>query len=108
MNHSETLKPLYDVLACAQELVSLAQSEKWEEMDLVASRYQQQAACLEDTAYLQSLSELNMVEEAKALITQIAVLNNDLDTQTTLYREKVASELRQMSQSNKALEAYGR
>ena len=108
MNSNELLKPLYEVLERAQELVRLAHAEEWEAMNTAASRYQQHVTFLDDDVYLHALNDANLVDEAKAVIVKIQDVNNDLDSYTLLQREKVASELRQLSQSDKALEAYGR
>lgn len=108
MNTHELLNPLADILARVQGLVLLAQAEDWIAMEVAASEYEQRVTILEDAAYFKSISDANLVEEAKAIIAEIQTVNNDLDTHTALQREKIASELRQMTQSNKALEAYGR
>lgn len=108
MNSNELLKPLYEVLERAQELVRLAHAEEWEAMNTAASKYQQHVTFLDDDVYLHALNDANLVDQAKAVIVKIQDVNNDLDSYTLLQREKVASELRQLSQSDKALEAYGR
>ena len=108
MNDNELLQPLQEALTLAQELVSLAQAEEWEAMDLATRHYQQKLSLLGDDAYMQSINAANLAEEAKALIVKIQSVNDDLDSYTLMQREKVASELRQLSLSGKALEAYGR
>lgn len=108
MNTHEILNPLTDILARVQELVQLAQAEDWIAMETAAKEYEQRVSLLEDATYFKSISDANLVEEAKAIIKEIQTVNNDLDTHTSLQREKIASELRQMTQSSKALEAYGR
>lgn len=108
MNRNELLQPLYEALALAQELVSLAQAENWEAMDLATSQYQQKLSLLGDAVYMQAINDTHLVDEAKAVIVKIHAINNDLDSYTLIQREKVASELRQLSLSGKALEAYGR
>jgi hypothetical protein len=108
MNSFEILKPLNEILAIAQQLVELARAEEWVAMEAVASQYEKRMTLLEDATYFKSISDANLSEEAKVIIAEIQTLNNDLDTHAVLHREKVASELRQMSQSNKALEAYSR
>lgn len=108
MENHELLKPLYEVLDRVKDLVKLAQAEEWEAMDVAANKYQQHVTFLDDNVYIQALQEAHLVDAAKSIIVQIQDLNNDLDTHTTLQREKIASELRQMAQSDKAMEAYGR
>jgi hypothetical protein len=108
MDNNELLKPLYEVLARAQELVRLAHEEEWDAMNVAASKYQQHVTFLDDDVYLHALNAANLVDEAKAIIVKIQVVNDDLDSYTLLQREKVASELRHLSQSDKALDAYGR
>ncbi len=108
MSNNELLKPLYEILDRVNELVQLAQAEDWEAMNTAADKYQQHVTFLDDDVYLQALQDAHLVEEAKAIIVQIQSLNDDLDTHTSLQRDRIASELRQMNQSDKALEAYGR
>jgi len=108
MSNSELLKPLYEILDRVKELVQLAQAEEWEAMDTAANKYQQHVTFLDDNVYLQAIQEAQLVAEAKAIIVQIQGLNDDLDTHTTIQRDRIASELRQMNQAGKALEAYGR
>jgi hypothetical protein len=108
MDNNELLKPLYEILDRVKELVNLAQAEEWEAMDAAANKYQQHVTFLDDNVYLQALHDAYLVEEAKAIIVQIQGMNDDLDVHTSLQRERIASELRQMNQSDKALDAYSR
>ncbi|GGY72405.1 hypothetical protein GCM10011613_16720 [Cellvibrio zantedeschiae] len=108
MENHELLKPLYEVLERVRDLVKLAQAEEWEAMDVAANKYQQHVTFLDDNRYIQALQDAHLVDSAKSIIVQIQGLNDDLDTHTSLQREKIASELRQLNQSNKAMEAYGR
>lgn len=108
MENHELLKPLYEVLDRVKDLVKLAQAEEWEAMDIAANKYQQHVTFLDDNVYIQALQDAHLVDAAKSIIVQIQGLNNDLDAHTSLQREKIASELRQMAQSDKAMEAYGR
>ena len=108
MDNNEILKPLHEILMQAQKLVLLAQAEDWVAMETEVSRYQQQMAIMEDAVYLTAIRHAHLVEEAKTVIVKIQTINDDLDSYAVLQREKTASELRQLSQSGKALEAYGR
>ncbi len=108
MENNELLKPLYEILERVQELVRLAQSEEWDAMNTAADKYQQHVSFLDDDVYLRALNDAHLVDEAKAIIVKIQGVNDDLDSYTSLQREKIASELRQLTQSDKALEAYGR
>ena len=107
MTDNDILKPLNEIMGRAEELVKLAQAEEWEAMDAAALKYQQHVTFLDDDAYLRAINEAGLVDSAKIIIAKIQVLNDDLDTHTSLQRERIASELRQINQSNKALNAYG-
>ena len=107
MDNNELLKPLSDILARVQTLVEFAQVEDWVAMEVATTEYEQNLSILEDATYFKSVKDANLTEEAKTIIAAIQAVNNDLDTYTAIHREKIASELRQMTQSNKALEAYG-
>jgi hypothetical protein len=108
MSNHDLLKPLYEVLERVQEMLRQAQAEEWEAMEAAASDYQQHVSFLNDNVYLQALQDEHLVEDAKAIILQIQTLNDNLDTYASAQRDKIASELRQMNQADKALDAYGR
>ena len=108
MENTELLKPLYEVLERVQELVRLAQAEEWDAMNVAANQYQQHVTFLDDNVYLKAINDAHLVEQAKAIIVQIQGLNDDLDIHTSLQRDRIASELRHMNQSDRALDAYGR
>jgi len=107
MERDELLKPLNEILERVQQLVVLAQAEQWEELDAAAANYQQHVTFLKDDVYLKAIQDASLVEEAKKIIAKIQLMNEDLDSFTTLQRDKIASELRQIMQSGKALNAYG-
>lgn len=107
MESNELLKPLYEILARVQELVRLAKAEEWEAMNTEASKYQQHVTFLDDNVYLQALNDAHLVDDAKAIISQIQMVNDDLDFHTCLQRERIASELRQMQLADKVMDAYG-
>lgn len=107
MENNELLKPLYEILDRVKELVCLAQAEEWEAMDTAANKYQQHVTFLDDNVYIQALNDAHLVDQAKSIIVQIQSLNDDLDNHTSLQRDRIASELRHMNQSDKALDAYG-
>jgi conjugal transfer/entry exclusion protein len=86
----------------------LGLAEDWDALDSAASQYQQHMSVLDDATYIQAINDAQLVEAAKAIILQIQSLNDELDMYTNLQRERVASELRQIHQSGKALDAYGR
>jgi hypothetical protein len=108
MESNELLTPLHDILTRVKKLAELAQAEDWVAMEIATVEYEQHVALLEDATYFESITKANVVEEAKAIIAEIQAVNSDLDGHTVLQREKIASELRQITQSNKALDAYGR
>ncbi len=108
MDTSELLTPLHKLLARAQELIRLGQAEDWEAMNSVAIQYQQQIHVLDDATYIQAITDAHLAEAAKAIIVQIQHVNDELDAYASLQCEKIASELRQINQSGKALDAYGR
>lgn len=108
MENNELLKPLYEILDRVKDLVRLAQAEEWESMEIAAAEYQQHVTFLDDNLYIKALQDADLVDAAKSIIGQIQGFNDDLDIHTSLQREKIASELRQMNQSDKAMNAYGR
>jgi hypothetical protein len=108
MVEHELLKPLQGLLALVQQLSQLAEQAEWEALEVLALDYQQQAAFLHDENYLQRLKDATLMDDAGWLFEKIYAIHSDLDMFTQLQRDKVASELRQLNQSDKALNAYGR
>jgi hypothetical protein len=108
MDNNDLLKPLYELLERAQELIRLGLAEEWEAMDAAANKYQQHVTFLDDDVYLKAINDAHLVDDAKAIISLIQGLNEELDIHTSFQREKIASELRQINQSGKAIDAYGR
>ena len=107
MERNELLTPLNEILGRVEELVKLAQAQQWEELDVAAANYQQHVTFLNDDVYLKAIQDASLVDEAKEIIAKIQLMNEDLDTYASLERDKIASELRQIMQSGKALNAYG-
>jgi hypothetical protein len=108
MTTQDLLKPLYDTLEKAQELTRLAQSEEWLAFEQQFANYEQLAKYLSDETYLKALNDNNLGASGRELILEIQALNETLDLCATDVRDKIASELRQMMQSDKALDAYRR
>lgn len=102
------LQPLQQLLAEADALMQLALAEDWEGLQTQAESFQQQMALLGDQAYLVKLRQAGLATEAQDLLLQVQLLNDQLDLMTANARDKVSSELRQIIQSNKAMDAYGR
>jgi hypothetical protein len=88
--------------------MQLALTEAWEELQPQAEQFQQEMAILGDEAYLHNLRSAGLGPQAQDLLLQIQLLNEQLDLMATNARDKISSELRQIIQSNKALNAYGR
>ena len=108
MSATTLLQPLYDILAQAEALSSLGDAQNWEALETELVSYQQKVSFLNDDRYLKAVQDEQLTEEAKEIIARIQVLNDKLDLHANDARDKIASELRQMIQSNKAIDAYGR
>lgn len=108
MSNHDLLRPLHELLERVQAMLHQAQAEEWEAMEAAAIEYQQQVSFLNDDSYLKAVQDEHLVDDAKALISQIQTLNDELDRYASAQRDKIASELRQINQSNKAMDAYGR
>lgn len=110
MNDTEQtlLQPLQQLLAQADALMQLALAEDWDGLQSQAENFQQQMTLLGDQSYLGKLRQAGLVMQAQDLLLQIQLLNDQLDLMATNARDKVSSELRQIIQTNKAMDAYGR
>ena len=102
------LQPLQQLLSRADGLMQLAIAEDWEKLQPEAEEFQQQMAILGDTTYLSNLRKAGLATQAQDLLLQVRLLNDQLDLITTNSRDKISSELRQIIQSNKAMDAYSR
>lgn len=108
MSRENVLQPLNNLLTKAQGLLMLAHTENWDDLPIPFAEYQQQMSLLTDVNYLQALKEEHLVEEAKILILKIQDCNQKLDSMTAQAHADIASELRQLIQADKALDAYRR
>jgi hypothetical protein len=108
MSTQDLLKPLHETLEKAQELTRLTQAEEWSALEEQFVNYERLAKYLSDEAYLKTLTDNNLEASAREIILQIQSLNENLDLRASDVRDKIASELRQMMQSDKALDAYRR
>jgi len=105
---NELLEPLHSLLERAETLSLLITAQDWQALEDGMPAYEQQASFLNDEAYTNALINTNQAEEAQAIIAKIQQLNDIMDRAAVENRDKIAAELRQMNQSNKALDAYGR
>lgn len=108
MSSTQLLQPLEQLLTQAESLLNLAQGNDWVGLAAEMVNYQQKITLLEDQAYLQSLKDAGLALDAQGLILQIHGVNQKVDEIAHESHEKIASELRQMIQSDKAMDAYGR
>jgi hypothetical protein len=108
MNTENLLEPLHQLLTQAQALLILAQEKNWDELQHQFAPYQQQMAVLADENYLQALKAANLSAAAQALIVEIHAGNEQLAVDAAQGYENIASELRQIIQSDKAMDAYSR
>ncbi len=108
MSRENLLQPLNSLLTKAQELLILAQTENWDDVQIQFAEYQQQMSLLADANYLQALKDENLAAEAQALILLIQEFNQQLDSIAEQTHANISSELRQLIQADKALDAYRR
>jgi len=108
MHSEKLLQPLNQLLLEAKNLLELAQADNWDDMQTQFAEYQQQVFLLADETFLHALKNENLADEAQALILQIQQINQQLDGFATQAHANIASELRQIIQADKALDAYRR
>ena len=108
MSTENLLQPLEQLLVQAESLLSLTQEEDWVALAAQMADYLQKVALVEDQTYLQSLKDAGLALEAQGLILQIHGINQKVDEVAQDSHEKIASELRHMIQSGKAMDAYSR
>lgn len=108
MSNEHLLDPVVQLLAQAEVLLLLAEAEDWAGLGAHMTDYLSYVTLLEDKAYLQSLKDAGLALSAQGLILQIHGINQKVDELAQDSHQKVASELRQIIQSGKAMDAYGR
>lgn len=108
MDTNPLLDPLVRALSQSEALLSLAQAGDWESFETLVQQRQQGLLSIHDAEYLESLTQANLEAEAARLIQDIQGINRHLKNLAEVSREQRASELRQNSTVNKALDAYGR
>jgi Flagellar protein FliT len=102
------LEPLHQIIEQVNVLLVFAREENWDELQENLGAYQNQLTILEQDTYLDALRDSQLTGSAQDLILQIQDLNQQLDLLAVGRHEKIASELRLMAQSTKALDAYSR
>ena len=108
MNSENLLHPVAQLLAQAEMLLVLAEAEDWLALEGQMAGYQARVGLLEDQAYLQTLKDAGLALSAQGLILQIHGINKKVDDLAQYSQQKIASELRHITQSDKAMDAYGR
>jgi hypothetical protein len=108
MNDETLLQPIHNLLIEVKALLVLAQAAKWDELNASLESYQVKLNVLSDKHYLQTIKDNNLNLEAQGIILQIQGFNAQVDELAECEHTRIASELRQMMQSDKALDAYSR
>lgn len=108
MNNASLLDPLHKLLTQSQTLLQLGIDEDWVGLQEGVADYQQKMDILGDVDYLQSIKSANQADHALQLIAQIQMLHKELDAVALTGQGKIASELRQLMQADKAMDAYRR
>lgn len=107
MKSERLLDPVNQLLGQAEALLLLAEAEDWQGLEGQMPDYLQKVTLLEDKTYLQSLKDAGLSLSAQGLILQIHGINQKVDELANDSQQKIASELRQIIQSGKAMDAYG-
>lgn len=108
MDTNPLLDPLLRALSQSQALLSLAQAGDWESFETLVQQRQQGLLSINDAEYLQSLAAADLEPKAAGVIQEIQGINKQLASLAQESRDKSATELRQHSLANKAIDAYGR
>jgi flagellar protein FliT len=108
METDHLLDPLVRALSQSQALLSLAQAGDWESFETLVQQRQQGLLTVNDQHYLETLAQADLEAQAADIIQQIQAINRQLTELAEVNRDKAASELRQNSRANKAIDAYGR
>jgi len=107
MANNSLLAPLEAVLSQSQSLLSLAHEQNWAAFEVLLQQRQAGMRTLTDGDYLNALAAANLDVKAKELVSQIQTLNDQLGELAVRQREKLVAEVRQLSISDKAINAYG-
>lgn len=108
MSSENLLNPLAQLLEQAEALQVLAQAEDWLGLEAEMASYLEKVGLIEDKAYLQALKDAGLALSAQGFILQIHGINKKIDDLAQDSQQKIASELRHIIQSGKAMDAYGR
>ena len=108
MSREKLLQPLHNLLIKAQALLILSQAENADTLQIPFAEYQLQMSLFADPAYIQALRDANLADEAQALILQLQNFNQQIEERAANIYANIASELRQIIQADKALDAYRR
>ena len=101
------LDPLEMALRQSQALMSLAQGGDWVSFELLIQQRQQGLLSINDPEYLQSLSEAKLEDKAANIVKEIHTINQQLTLLAEEHSAQMATEIRLLSQAEKAIDAYG-
>ena len=108
MDPHPLLDPLARALSQSEALLSLANAGDWDSFETLVQQRQQGLLSIHDTDYLLSLTKADLEPQAATLIHEIQEINRQLTRLAEIDRDNKASELRQATTANKALDAYSR
>jgi flagellar protein FliT len=107
MDLSSLLNPLEMALGQSQALLSLAQGGDWASFELLIQQRQLGLQAINDSEYLEALSQAGLDSEAVAIVKQIQSINGQLTTLAEEHSAQMAAEIRLLAQAERAIDAYG-
>jgi flagellar protein FliT len=107
MSTATVIDPLKRALTQSEALLALAKADDWESFELLVQNRQQGLLVLQTPEFLHDVAELNAADEVARLIQAIQAINRELEDLSLKHQDGVASEIRHMAKSSKAMSAYG-
>jgi Flagellar protein FliT len=101
------LTPINTLVEQSQHLLNLARAQDWHAFEMLLQQRQAAMNVLQDTNYLQAITNAGLDAEVKQMVKDIRTMNQQLTDLASRRQEEIASEIRQLNRADKAMDAYG-
>jgi hypothetical protein len=101
------LAPINSLVEQSQHLLNLARTQDWQAFEVLLLQRQASMNVLLDENYLQAITKAGLDAEVKHMVMDIKTMNQQLTEMAGRRQDEVASEIRQINRTDKAMDAYG-
>lgn len=104
--NNDLLQPLHQFLEQSRLLLGMAQAGEWESFESLLATRQQGLAALSNNQILIAVAKAGRADEMRELLADIRTANDRIAEVAETSRADIGSQLRQLVQAEKAIDAY--